>query len=403
MVTRKSLVEQADDLAETIKAREAELDAIAERAREVLSADATYVLARDEVAKAIKTFQRARDKAKVAEEDRVTKGKAYESDPLFMYLWKRAYKSRDYKANTIVRYLDSKVADLVGYHDARANYSVLLDIPKKLREHANLLATRVKETQTTIADIEATKVRELAGEDLPAKLEAVRKEKMRVNKALGSVGAEITEADGQLNNYLEGRDDTFRRAIEISATLLQQDSLSRLRYLARKTESPTDDQIVARIRHLDGKIEDMGKSGDKQRKRLDELFERREELMRISADFRRNHYDDPGSIFVPGRGGSNAEDLLGQLLRAAITGAEFWARMQSRHRWRRRPADSYRRSRRIPPWGGMLGGGGWTWSSGGSWSGSRRRDRDYDDDDFDFDFDFDDDRDEPEFRSGGGF
>jgi hypothetical protein len=88
----------------------------------------------------------AAEKAAQAAADRAEKRKPYEADPLFMYLWRRRFGTGDYKASGLVRSLDRKVAHLVGYEDARVNYAMLMELPERLREHAERL-----ERQMTVA------------------------------------------------------------------------------------------------------------------------------------------------------------------------------------------------------------------------------------------------------------
>jgi len=56
---------------------------------------------------------KADEKAKMAEQDRQEKGKAYENNRLFMYLWKRKYGTSEYKGNPLVRFLDRWVENRV--------------------------------------------------------------------------------------------------------------------------------------------------------------------------------------------------------------------------------------------------------------------------------------------------
>ena len=84
-------------------------------------------------------IRRAEEKAARAEADREEKRRPYEADPLFMYLWRRRFGTRDYRASPLVRYFDRKVAHHIGYEAARVNYTMLLELPDRLREHAERL------------------------------------------------------------------------------------------------------------------------------------------------------------------------------------------------------------------------------------------------------------------------
>ncbi len=81
----------------------------------------------------------AERKAAQAESDLEQKRKPYEADPLFMYLWRRGFGTTRYRSMPFVRYFDRKVARLIGFDDARRNYAVLIDLPVRLREHAEQL------------------------------------------------------------------------------------------------------------------------------------------------------------------------------------------------------------------------------------------------------------------------
>jgi hypothetical protein len=81
----------------------------------------------------------AQEKLAQAEADRDEKRRPYEADPMFMYLWRRRFGTRDYEAGNLVRYLDRKVAHLIGYEAARVNYTMLMELPDRMREHVERL------------------------------------------------------------------------------------------------------------------------------------------------------------------------------------------------------------------------------------------------------------------------
>lgn len=86
----------------------------------------------------------AEEKTARAEQDRESKRKPYENDRLFMYLWRSGYGTSTYRAGPLRRYIDGKIARLVGFDSARVNYYMLTEIPLRLREHANRLREESK-------------------------------------------------------------------------------------------------------------------------------------------------------------------------------------------------------------------------------------------------------------------
>lgn len=81
----------------------------------------------------------AEGKAAQAERNLEGKRKPYEADPLFMYLLDRGFGTPRYQAIPLVRYFDRKVARYIGFEDARRDYAVLVELPVRLREHAERL------------------------------------------------------------------------------------------------------------------------------------------------------------------------------------------------------------------------------------------------------------------------
>ena len=369
---RQAAIAAREQLVERIDKAEKRLDELALKARDVLSGDRDYRAAVEALEKQRAMHVKATDKARRAHADRDTKGRAYESDPLFMYLWRRDFGQSAYRETGIVRWLDGWVARLVGYSGARANYAVLNEIPVRLDEHVARLAETLAERRADVEAREADMIRELAHADIAGQLHALRAEEAAQAKEIEGASAELSEVGEQVNKYAEGLDPAFNKAIEISAEFLGQQATDRLIAVARQTPSPTDDEIAGRIFALDRRIAELSAERDRKTAELEKIFERRDELLRIAADFRRNHYDDSASEF---RGDDIAEAILGELIRGAITGAEYWARTRRRQSWRSRPADPYRRSQNFPPF-------------------------DLDDMlDFDDMFDFEDD----DFRTGGKF
>lgn len=355
---RADLIEQRDELSFQIEQFEAGLDRLALQAREALSSDPEYRQELERLERAATTHTKAAEKAKRAEQDQADKGRAYENDPLFMYLWQRQYGTREYQAKGLIRWLDGKVADLVKYQDARANYAVLNEIPGRLNEHVERLASELQAAQKIVDDRETAMIRSMAKEDLPKKLREAHRREKDIHVNFEQVTGELSDLGEQLNAYAEGQDAAFKKAIEMSAEFLGQRRTSELMQLARATEGRTDDEIASRIADLDRTIASVSSDIDTKTKSLEDLFEKRDELVRVAADFRRARYDDRASVF---RGRDVGTILLQELIRGAITGAEYWARSRSRHSRRKRPADSYRRSESFPPFDEIFGGIGDDW------------------------------------------
>lgn len=352
---RISLIQDADLARSEVADLELRLDSAASTAKQQLASEPDHVAlikAREDTQR---TFEKADAKTKLAEADFANKGKAYEADPLFMYLWRRKFGSSDYNANSIIRMGDQFVARIVRYHEARANYAILGEIPARLREHRDRLGKAARDAYEIVSAREADRIKVIAGADLLAMIGAARDHQSKIDSELGKVEAEILEVGAQLTRYGEGQDDSLKQAVAMLARFLEQENYRELLALARQTDEPTDDQIVERIGDIDQDISLLERAIEAQRRDLLAATRRRAELLEAASRIRRSRYDDPGSTYGPD---DVAGDLLRELIRGAITAAEYWQRSRRRHGWDDRPADPFRRGSGMPPFGGG-GGGGW--------------------------------------------
>ena len=377
---RSSLLKEHSKLLENIETYEKQLDQFAGQAQKELKKDEDYLKAFSEVEQAEDIYKHAQEKNKQAELNRERKGAPYQADPLFMYLWKRKYGTKSYDTYNFIEWLDDKVAHLVNYNEARANYAVLLEIPERLNDHLKRLKTEIKAKQDVLAGFKAQKIAELAGEDLQSQLKTAREKENEENLELEKISAEMNDITAQMNVFSEGRDHSLKKAVELSVEFLEEDDFSDLLYEARQTHDAADDRILTNLKNIDSELDHLRDMVEDHREDLNRYFKRKQELLRLSSDFRRSHYDDPRSVFTPD---SNMDWLLQELLKGAITAGEYWVRSQRHHRWRSRPADPYRHSSNLPPFGG-------------GWGRGRSRDHDFD---FNDDFDFGDD----DFMTGDRF
>ena len=345
---RKSLTAQSENLNKVIDDLEIKLDKIGDDARAALASDPGYEALNKSFEDFQSVCQQAEEKTQKAIENRKLKGQAYEKDPLFMYLWDRKFGTKDYGSRRLIRWLDGKVANHIGYNEARANYAILIEIPVRLNEHLEKLKNRLAAEKSKLDKLVAEKIKQIAGKDLHKELASARTDQHDLNLKADQLAAELTELTGLLNHYALGQDKTFTEAVNLTTNFLQKDSLSELRRLARLSESNVDDEIIASLQFTEREIHGLERESEDQKEELEKLFRKKQELLELAANFRRDHYDDVSSEFDME---SNLEVFLEELLRGAITGADYWNQARRHHKWRRRPADPYRQESSFPPFG----------------------------------------------------
>jgi hypothetical protein len=264
------------------------------------------------------TAEKAEKKAALAEAYRARKKIPYETDPIFMYLWRRKLGTPDYPSGFFVRYFDEKLAALIDYRETRANYAMLNQIPDRLRAHAGQLAADFEAERQKLGDFEQHRIIEAGGGPL---LKTV----VEAKAALGASEAEVAAASQRLETLdqhydsIAGQDHNgaFTKAIALMAENDSRDDVRTLYREAARTKTNEDrasvekiDRLTQAIARADGEIMQL-------RGQIREVAARRVEIDRARVEFRQRGYDYPGTTFG---NETTISDVLGGILHGAIKG-----------------------------------------------------------------------------------
>jgi hypothetical protein len=352
---RRQALEQA---AETLDIAEA-----ATQAR--LDADPGYMAQEQRVREAERIAMHADDKATHSEQEKDEKGQSYRDDALFMYLWERHYGTPQYRAWPVTRWLDRRVAHLVGFADARANYARLQEIPLRLREHA--------EQKKRAAEAAFEVLRELDEQARRAdgiiELEAIRDKEQA---SLDEIDGRIEKAAGRYEQLLEqkddfaaGEDEGYRKAVDYVTSELRRDDMRELRRDAMATPFPDDDLIVNRLFEGEQQVEQLEDSLRELKSALRQQHKKLQELESLRTDFRRRRYDQAGYGFSDG---SLIAAMLGNFINGRLDLDSLWRVLEQQQRYRPPRTDPTFGSGgfgRGTVWGGRRGSLGGGLSRGG--------------------------------------
>lgn len=334
------LTKKRSALAERV-AQETEALEQAERTTlEALAATDDYQaqLAVTEKAEAI--ARHAEQKTAFAEEDRAEKGEPYEDDPLFAYLWQRGWGTSRYRGGTVARFFDGKVADLIDYDKARPNYAMLLEIPKRLAEHA--------ERQRAIAEEQANRLGSMEEEALASSEASARARTLAdVDGELDGIEEQIEDAQKRRSEIVSqraelssGQDERTREALQLVIAALQHQDLQSLKRQAERTPSPEDDTVVDNVQDIEADIAEAEVILKDREAMREERRQRLQEVEQLRRDHRqhgngRDVYDFQDS------------SMLSVLLTEMLAGALSRDGLRDQINRRRRP--------RLPGgWGGGI-------------------------------------------------
>ncbi len=310
--------------------RDAELKELAARIRPQLTADPAFA-AKLAAARELETIAaESLRKTAQAEADREVKGSPYRDDPLFMYLWNAGYGTRTYRANNLVAWLDGKIAAMIGFPEARPNFSMLNEIPLRLREHAERQQENAKAADAEIDALESAAIDAAGGKAAREAMEKVVADIDALDRQIVTLQDQRDEALKAQRELAQGSDPAFASAIAGLADALGREDLKNLLAAARATATGQDDTIVAQIDDVRQRTKEENDEASGQKSRLKTLAARRRELEDIQYEFKKKGFDNPSSTF---REDNLVGDLLNDFLRGGISAANYWEQWQRSQKW----------------------------------------------------------------------
>ncbi|MBD9373759.1 hypothetical protein IB238_14115 [Rhizobium sp. ARZ01] len=320
---------------------------------------AEWIAQKGAVDRAATIAEASDSKAKASEADREAKRVPYEADPLFMYLWKRKFGTSDYRSGFFVRFFDRKVANLVNYIDARTNYTMLNEIPTRLRQHADDCKATLDAEKAKLVDIEQAGLRVAGSTPLEGALANARAELVASEERLGKAQAEMKACDAERDGALVGEGTSaYHRAIELMAAADEQQDVRELTAEAAQTKSAEDDALVRKIAEINEALASAEQEAGELRRKAQVIAQQRAEIEAQRDQFRRQGYDNPMGRF---NNDQIIGEVLGSILKGVVQGAVVGGVLQGGYSQRAPRADS-----------GFGGGGGFTLPDFGGGGGGFR-------------------------------
>jgi hypothetical protein len=356
---------------DVVDAAEQALDETRAAVQKALAADEKYSQAMRAAEASDRVADLAEEKARAARQDREEKGKPYEADPLFSYLWLRGFGTPAYVGVGLSRALDRWVARVANFEPLRRDYWLLTELPARMDEHAKRMRIKADD------DLAAVHALERAAAEA-AHVPQREQELDEAAEALAAVDAKIEEHEGKIDALIEkraafaaGDDDLSRRANEILRDVLRGETMRSLRERATATATPDDDAAVDQLTVVRAELPRIEAEAQRSRALHETNRERAAKLEEIRTRFKEARYDAVSSEFV---NGALIAALLTQLIAGALGVGDAWDTLKKQQRYRQL-SDPRFGSGKFPrgpnPWGGGWGHGG-GWGGGGGFGGGKR-------------------------------
>jgi len=219
-------------------------EALVAETEKAVQADPSYLALKEAFEQARAVAVRAEQKLELAKTDRAEKGKPYESDPLFSYLWQRKFRTPEYRKGGLSRALDGWVARLCRYDEAYLNYARLTELPDRIAEHLANMRLEEAEAQAAIERFEAQVLQARGAGQLSAALSAAKDKLKELDYLLAEAESQHAELRRQQEQGASGDAGPQEQARRVIEEGLAKASFPDLKVLAAETTTPDDDRIV---------------------------------------------------------------------------------------------------------------------------------------------------------------
>ncbi len=278
-----------------------------ERVEKKLRDDPNFVSLADRAAVAEAALERAEDNLEEIDQDSARKLPAYENCELFTYLRDRRFGTSSYKERGLTRRMDRWLAKFIDFNQAIGSYRFLKETPESMRK---VIADDRAALVTVMTELE--RMRDTAAEEigLPEKtatcdaIEAEREDLLEAVKRHDQSAARVRQELAELEDT---RCSYYREAIDIFRGMLARCDARELRDQARRTPSPSDDQIVARLSGIDQDLEELEDLVDGRRRRIRDQQSVLAATARLIQRFRSAGFDAARCRF------DDSLDVLGRL------------------------------------------------------------------------------------------
>jgi len=279
---------------------------------------------------AVNTLAASEEKTRRAEEEYRNKGKPYRDDRLFMYLWNVRYGTPDYRANAITQFFDYLLARHIRYEAARQNYTMLSNIPEKLREHTLQVKTRAEAEMQKLSAMEQAAEKTGGVEALETALAQEKTKLEKFDAEIEEKEREYAELLAEHEIYAAGEDDYLKRAIDRLAENFRTEPIPKLRREAADTVGYEDDSVVselAELRHrktaLEQELAENRRIHQQSRLRLHDMEALRRRFKQYDFDASNSRFSDDTPL----------ENHVDDFLRGLITADRLWNLLQHSQRF----------------------------------------------------------------------
>lgn len=322
---------ERDALLETVNKSSEKIVETEGKVQESLKTDEAYLAQFKQAQLAESIADEAQQKMQRAQANMSEKAAPYQADELFMYLWNRHYGTTEYGGGLLTRFVDGWVAKLINYEPSRVNYWNLIEIPLRLKAHAERVGDDADEHHMLLQKIELDALANAGTESLESELEALRVKLDQHDDVIESFETTLNQHLTLRAGFAAGEDKYIKACLHRLSASLEHQSLQSIHRYVQATVSPTDDSLVIELQEVEDSLDDVEGDLSDVRKLYDRKINRLKELESVRRNFKNSRFDDVRSGFSNQALISN---VLGQFIQGVVSGSDVWRVIKRNQRYR---------------------------------------------------------------------
>ena len=221
----------------------------------------------------------------------------YENSRLFQYLWDSEFDTERYQRRGMSRRIDRWLSRLIDYPAVAASYRFLTSAPRMMKQ---VIAEQQKTVKARVEDVQSRQTAAADALGLPAVQASVSRLNPEVDRAFAAMDSaqKLCTSLQHEQAQLDSPDSIFYRdALKAFQALLQKTERSIVAARASNTPELQDDQVVARLRHIDEVVSQKKSQLDQHYAAAEAAEKRTERVHDLLSRCRRAQFGDPQRIF----------------------------------------------------------------------------------------------------------
>lgn len=242
-------------------------------------------------------LEQAQASLEAVSKDASAKLPRYERSRLFTYLARRRFGTPDYHWRGLTRRIDRWVAGLIGYQTAAVGYQFLTTAPQQMQQLIQDQQSSVRSLVAAADAIQQTTAQSLGLASTQEQGSRARTDLENATQALERACAEEAAAREQLAS-VDGPDCPFYKdALKAFQALLQKTERTLVAARAAQTPELTDDQVVARVHHLDERVRELREQFERQQDAIKSAAKQTATVNELASRARRADFANPQRVF----------------------------------------------------------------------------------------------------------